>query len=72
MDEAEDDNIRTLTSSAKKRRQSPMKGKEEEKLINAIKDLINIEMEIEKNKQTLSLKSDFNLFDAFRLFDKYN
>lgn len=34
--------------------------------------MIFLEMDIEKAKQKLALKSDFNLFDAFRLFDHYS
>jgi hypothetical protein len=34
--------------------------------------MIQVELDSEKNKQNLSLKSDFNMSDAFRLFDKYN
>lgn len=33
--------------------------------------MIFLEMDIEKSKQSLALKSDFNLYDAFRIFDKY-
>ena len=29
-----------------------------------------MELELEKGKQTLSLKPDFNLYDAFRMFDQ--
>lgn len=32
--------------------------------------MIQLEIEIEKKKQTIALKADFNLLDAFRLFDK--
>jgi hypothetical protein len=34
--------------------------------------MIYLEMDIEKSKQALSLKADFNLIDAFRLFDKHS
>ena len=72
MDDVEIDKPQYLTSSVKKRRASPMKGNEEEKLVGAIKSFIDIEMELEKDKLTLSLKADFNLFDVFRIFDRYN
>ena len=49
-----------------------MKGYEEDHLVYTLKDLISIENQLESAKQSLSLKYDFNLFDAFRLFDKYN
>lgn len=32
--------------------------------------MIFTETELEKQKQTLALKADFNLLDAFRLFDR--
>jgi Ca2+-binding EF-hand superfamily protein len=34
--------------------------------------MIFLEIDIEKAKQKLALKLDFNLFDAFRMFDKYS
>lgn len=34
--------------------------------------MINIDTDIEKEKQQLALKSDFNLPDAYRMFDKDN
>jgi len=50
MDDLDNNNTPSKYSSAKKRRDSPMKGNEEENLVNAIKDLISIEMDLEKNK----------------------
>ena len=41
-------------------------------LANTLKRIIDIDSEVEKTKHELALKSDFNLFDAFRMFDKYN
>lgn len=49
-----------------------MKGYEEDHLVFTLKDQISIESQLENAKQTLSLKYDYNLFDAFRLFDKHN
>ena len=40
-------------------------------MASTIYNIARIDSESEKAKQELSLKSDFNLFDAFRLFDKY-
>jgi Ca2+-binding EF-hand superfamily protein len=34
--------------------------------------MIKMESETERSKQDLALKSDFNLFDAFKIFDKYS
>ena len=48
---------------------SPMKPLEEEKFVQMVKDQISIESELEKVKKDLSLCSDFNLIDAFRLID---
>jgi hypothetical protein len=62
----------TASRSEKKRRSSPMKGNEEDHLISMIKENIRIETDLENAKQSQSLKADFNLFDAFRLFDKHN
>ena len=61
-----------MSQSGKKRRQSPMKGYEEDHLIYALKDQIRIEGDLETAKHNIALKHDFNLYDAFRLFDKYN
>lgn len=46
-----------------------MKAREEEELVTALKEQINIERAIERAKINLALKSDFNLLDAFRTFD---
>ena len=46
-----------------------MKGREEEHLVRALKQQINMEREIEDTKKQLALKVDFNLLDAFRVFD---
>lgn len=40
-------------------------------LYEAFRQLIDIELEGEKIKQSLSLKADFNIFDAFKIFDRY-
>lgn len=57
---------RDLLSSRKK---SPMKGYEEEELVRALKEIINNTKLLENTKNELALRSDFNLFDAFRWFD---
>lgn len=48
-----------------------MKGNEEEVFVNSLKDIISVELDIERVKQSLSLKADFNLYDLFKLFDKH-
>jgi Ca2+-binding EF-hand superfamily protein len=49
-----------------------MKGNEEEHLVRSLKEQINIDREIEEIKKQLALKSDFNLLDAFRVFDVHS
>ena len=41
-------------------------------LANALKEIIFIQRDIESAKIDLALKQDFNLFDAFRIFDTKN
>ena len=45
---------------------------EEDELARALKEFIAIEKELEGVKQILSLKTDFNLEDAWKLFDVEN
>ena len=42
---------------------------EEESFLNFLRDVISIENEIERTKSDLVLKSDFNVEDAFRIFE---
>jgi len=41
-----------------------------EALLRVLREMVYLEREVEVAKEDLALKSDFNLFDAFRLFDK--
>lgn len=41
-----------------------------EQLVRFFREFINLEKEVESTKQDLALRTDFNLFDAFRLFDQ--
>lgn len=43
---------------------------EEDALVNSLREIISLEREIESNKTSLALKSDFNLTDAFKIFDR--
>lgn len=43
---------------------------EENELVNSLRDMIMLERELESNKVSLALKSDFNLTDAFKIFDR--
>ena len=40
-----------------------------EEFINALKEIIFAEREVESSKIELALKSDFNIVDAFRMMD---
>ena len=40
--------------------------------MDTLKNLVFLETEQEKIKQSLALKADFNLYDAFKVFDKKN
>lgn len=42
------------------------------KIILYLKEIINLEREIELSKQDLALQTDFNLLDAFKIFDSKN
>ncbi len=42
---------------------------EEDALVNGLRDIISLERELESTKVTLTNKPDFNLHDAFRIFD---
>lgn len=43
--------------------------RDEDELVQSLRDLIRLENDIEREKTTLALKSDFNLTDAFKIFD---
>lgn len=43
--------------------------RDEDELVNGLRDLIRSENDIEGEKISLALKSDFNLTDAFKIFD---
>ena len=42
---------------------------EEDELARAFKEFISIDKDLEGVKQVLSLKTDFNLEDSFKIFD---
>jgi Ca2+-binding EF-hand superfamily protein len=47
--------------------------REEDDLVQGLRDMIRIENELESHKTQAALKSDFNLTDAFKIFDRnYN
>lgn len=43
--------------------------RDEDELVNGLRDLIRAENDIEREKISLGLKPDFNLTDAFKIFD---
>ena len=43
---------------------------EENQLVDALRDFISLERELESSKTSLTLKPDFNLHDAFTIFDQ--
>ncbi len=43
--------------------------RDEDELVNGLRDLIRAENDIEREKISLALKPDFNLTDAFKIFD---
>ena len=43
--------------------------RDEDELVNGLRDLIRTENDIEREKVSLALKPDFNLTDAFKIFD---
>jgi len=45
---------------------------EEVEFVDAIKELISLEHELEIAKQEVSMRKDFNLFDTFKIFDPTN
>eukprot|EP00331_Platyophrya_macrostoma_P021349 CAMPEP_0176446816 /NCGR_PEP_ID=MMETSP0127-20121128/24576_1 /TAXON_ID=938130 /ORGANISM="Platyophrya macrostoma, Strain WH" /LENGTH=546 /DNA_ID=CAMNT_0017832973 /DNA_START=42 /DNA_END=1682 /DNA_ORIENTATION=- len=59
------------TSRSKISKASSSKDKDiNEQLIRFFREFINLEKEVELTKQDLALRTDFNLFDAYRLFDQ--
>lgn len=46
-----------------------MKNGEEVKLVQALKEQVQIDREIEEARKELALKTDFNLLDGFRMMD---
>lgn len=58
-----------LSGRYSSRKKSPLKGNEEEEFVRALKEMINNIKLLESTKNDLALRSDFNLFDAYRYFD---
>ena len=58
-----------LKESSPLRRQLVLRLEDEDELIRAMRESISYERELETAKTSLVMKPDFNLFDAFRIFD---
>jgi Ca2+-binding EF-hand superfamily protein len=56
--------------SPSKEYKSPLKEIEESQLARALKEQADLDRDLENLKNELSLKSDYNLLDAFRFFDQ--
>lgn len=48
---------------------SPIKAEIEDDTANALREHVLLERELEDAKINLAIKPDFNLFDAFKIFD---
>lgn len=46
-----------------------MRLEEEDELVRALREQISLEKELENAKISLAQRADFNLYDAFRIFD---
>jgi hypothetical protein len=53
-------------------RRSALRFDEEEELIQAFKEIIRLEKEVEEEKIKLAALPDFNLMDAFQIIDKHS
>ncbi len=51
------------------RKQPLLRLEEEDELVRSLREQISLEKEIENAKISLAQRADFNLFDAFRIFD---
>jgi Ca2+-binding EF-hand superfamily protein len=51
------------------RKQPVLRLEEEEELVRALREQISLEKDLENAKISLISRPDFNLFDAFRIFD---
>lgn len=44
----------------------------EDETVRALKEYINLENKLENSKINLALRYDFNMYDAFKVFDQYS
>ncbi len=59
----------TLRASSPIRKQPLLRLEEEDELVRALREQISIEKELDNAKISLAQRHDFNLYDAFRIFD---
>lgn len=64
--------IRRVTTTTHIRNASPLRGYEEDELAESFKELIDLENRLESAKESLALRPDFTIHDAFRIFDFSN
>ena len=57
------------SSPVRRGREIPLRLDDEDELVRALREHINLERELENAKINLVRTSDFNVFDAFRIFD---
>jgi Ca2+-binding EF-hand superfamily protein len=63
-----DDEIMRESMSASK--QSPLKPNDEAEMVTMLKEMVDMNRETETMKNELSMRRDFNLFNAFNILDK--
>ena len=56
-------------SPIRRGREIPLRLDDEDELVRALREYINVERELENAKISLTQTPDFNVFDAFRIFD---
>ena len=65
---------RGLGSSSKKsfRTAHTLSAKDEDELLTSLRELVNLDKDLERARQALALRPDFTLYDGFRVFDYDN
>lgn len=53
-----------------RRFESPLRQEAEREVLNTLSEAIQLERRLEKSKQDIVLRPDFNTFDVFRMFDE--
>lgn len=65
---------RSLGSSTKKslRTTHTLSAKDEDELLDSLRDLVNLDKDLERARQALAQRPDFTLYDVYRVFDYDN